>query len=72
MPVIVFWLVDRKFTQFPASASDENVVLIGGLASNTFELVAKAIPTDPVTPPTPLEVALSIIGGERYKPVFKH
>lgn len=69
MPVIVFWRLNSIENQFPASASDENVVLIGGLSSDTFELVAKAIAKDEEKV-TPESIMVNILTSERYAPVF--
>jgi len=61
LPHLVFWNVDARQTQAPATKYDNNVTLISGLSQSTFQYA--------VAGKTPLESMNDILNSERYSPI---
>lgn len=58
LPHVVFWNVDARNTQAPATKFDGNVTLISGLSQSTFRYAVEG--------KTPLELMEEVIHSERY------
>lgn len=63
MPVVVFWNVNSRAPQSPATATQTGVFLFSGASPSNFKQIAGAKAT------TPLEMMLEVIHGTRYAPV---
>jgi DNA polymerase IIIc chi subunit len=61
LPHVVFWNVDSRNDQSPATMFDKNVTLISGASQSTFQYA--------VAGKTPLESMNEILGSERYAPI---
>jgi hypothetical protein len=58
LPHIVFWNVNARNTNVPATLHDGKVTLISGLSQSTFRYVVEG--------KTPLELMHEVLNGERY------
>lgn len=63
MPVVVFWNVNSRAPQAPATATQEGVLLVSGASASNFMHIAGAKAT------TPLELMLEVINSDRYAAV---
>lgn len=63
LPHVVFWNVDARQDQTPATKYDNNVTLISGASAATFKYALAG--------KTPLEGMLEVLSNERYAPVEK-
>jgi hypothetical protein len=63
LPHVVFWNVNARNMQSPATKFDKNVTLISGLSASTFQYA--------VAGKTPLESMMDILNGPRYAAVDK-
>jgi hypothetical protein len=63
LPHVVFWNVNARNMQSPATKFDTNVTLISGLSASTFQYA--------VAGKTPLESMMDILNGPRYAAVDK-
>lgn len=61
LPHVVFWNVNAKNTNVPATAADQNVTMVSGFSQSTFRYVLEG--------KTPVESMLDILNGERYAPI---
>jgi len=61
LPHLVFWNVDARQVQAPATKFDNRVTLISGLSQSTFRYAVEG--------KTPEELMDSVINGERYKQI---
>jgi len=61
LPHVVFWNVDARNEQAPATKFDNNVTLISGLSQSTFQYV--------VGGKNPEELMLEVVNSERYAPI---
>lgn len=61
LPHVVFWNVDARQEQAPATKFDNNVTLISGLSQSTFQYA--------VGGKNPEEMMLEIVNSERYEPI---
>lgn len=61
LPHIVFWNVDARQIQSPATKFDNRVTLISGLSQSTFRYAVEG--------KTPEELMDSVINSERYAPI---
>lgn len=59
LPHVVFWNVNAKNTNVPATAAASNVTLVSGFSQSTFRYVLEG--------KTPVESMLDILNGERYQ-----
>ncbi|QXO14290.1 Ro-like RNA binding protein [Mycobacterium phage Chaser] len=58
LPHVVFWNVNARHDQLPATAMDGNVTLVSGLAATTFALAVEG--------KSPRELVDDVINSERY------
>jgi hypothetical protein len=58
LPHVVFWNVNARQIQAPATKFDNNVTLISGLSQSTFRYAVEG--------KTPVELMRSVIDGDRY------
>jgi len=58
LPHVVFWNVNAKNTNVPATAAANNVTLVSGLSQSTFRYVLEG--------KTPVDSMMDILNGERY------
>lgn len=61
LPHLVFWNVDARNNQAPATMYDNNVTLISGSSASTFRYAVEG--------KTPLESMNDILNSERYAPI---
>lgn len=61
LPHVVFWNVDARNNQLPATMYDNNVTLISGSSASTFRYAVEG--------KTPLESMTDILNSERYLPI---
>lgn len=61
LPHVVFWNVDARQTQAPATKFDDRVTLISGLSQSTFRYAVEG--------KSPLELMDEVINSERYAPI---
>lgn len=61
LPHVVFWNVNARQEQAPATKFDNNVTLISGLSQSTFQYAVEG--------KTPEELMLDVVNGERYAPI---
>jgi hypothetical protein len=61
LPHVVFWNVNAKNTNVPATAAANNVTLVSGLSQSTFRYVLEG--------KTPVDSMLDILNGERYEQI---
>lgn len=61
LPHVVFWNVDARNSQSPATIRDGDVTLISGLSPSVFKLALEG--------KTPLESMLEVLNAPRYDPV---
>ena len=61
LPHLVFWNVNARNDQVPATKFDNNVTLISGLSQSTFQYA--------VGGKTPEELMLEVVNSERYAPI---
>ena len=61
MPHVVFWNVNARQQQAPATKFDNRVTLISGLSQSTFRYAVEG--------KTPLELMEEVINSERYAPI---
>ena len=61
LPHVVFWNVNARSTQVPATKHDGAVTLISGLSQSTFRYAVEG--------KTPLELMDEVLNGERYAPI---
>lgn len=61
LPHVVFWNVDSRHDQSPATMYDDNVTLISGSSQSTFRYVVEG--------KTPLESMNDILNSERYNKI---
>lgn len=61
LPHVVFWNVDARQIQAPATMFDSRVTLISGLSQTTFRYAVEG--------KTPEQLMDEVINGERYKPI---
>lgn len=65
MPLVIFWNVNSRAPQAPATATQPGVFLVSGASPSNFKYIAGAKAT------TPFEMMLEVINSERYAPVEK-
>ena len=61
LPHLVYWNVNARNTNAPATARDGRVTLISGLSQSTFRYAVEG--------KTPLELMNSVVNSERYQPI---
>jgi hypothetical protein len=61
LPHVVFWNVDARNNQSPATMYDDNVTLISGSSASTFSYAVEG--------KSPLESMKEILNSERYAPI---
>lgn len=61
LPHVVFWNVNARHDQLPATAMDGNVTLVSGLAATTFALAVQG--------KSPRELVDDVINSERYEKI---
>lgn len=63
LPHVVFWNVEARQNQTPATKFDSNVTLISGLSPSVFKHAVQGL--------SPVESMLEVLGNERYKALEK-
>lgn len=61
MPHVVFWNVNARNTNVPATKFDNRVTLVSGLSQSTFRYVVEG--------KSPTELMLEVINSDRYAPI---
>lgn len=62
LPHVVFWNVDARNMQAPATTQDGHVSLVSGLSPTVFGMAVEG--------KTPLDLVYSVVNSERYAPIL--